>query len=110
MKKIITVSIVTYLTSIALVEAQVISDSILVDGNYRTFYYNKPASWKRGSSLAFVLHGSGGNGKDMMDRTANLRQKAVDENVLLVYPNGYKKYWNECRKAASSLANQENIN
>ncbi len=45
-----------------------------------------------------------------MDRTANLRQKTVNENVLLVYPNGYKKYWNECRKVASSLANQENIN
>ena len=29
---------------------------------------------------------------------------------MLVYPNGYKKYWNECRKAASSLANRENIN
>ena len=110
MKKIIIISIVSYLASIALIQAQVISDSILVDGNYRTFYHNKPGSLKKGASLVFVLHGSGGNGKDLMDRTANLRQKTVNENVLLVYPNGYKKYWNECRKVASSLANQENIN
>ena len=110
MKKIIIISIFSYLVSIALIQAQVISDSILVDGNYRTFHHNKPGSLKKGASLVFVLHGSGGNGIDLMDRTANLRQKTVNENVLLVYPNGYKKYWNECRKVASSLANQENIN
>ena len=110
MKKIITISIVSYVASIALIQAQVVRDSLLVDGNYRTFNYNKPGSLKTGSSLVFVLHGSGGNGKDLMDRTANLRQKTENENVLLVYPNGYKRYWNECRKAASSLANQENIN
>jgi polyhydroxybutyrate depolymerase len=110
MKKIIILSLVSCLTSNALVEAQVISDSILVDGNYRTFYFDKRASLKEGSSLVFVLHGSGGNGKDLMDKTANLRKKTSNENVLLVYANGYKKYWNECRKAASSLANKENIN
>ena len=103
MKKTIILSVFSYLTSIGLSQAQVIRDSILVDGNYRTFHYNKTESVKKGNSLVFVLHGSGGNGKDLMDRTENLRQKAANENVLLVYPNGYKKYWNECRKAASSL-------
>jgi polyhydroxybutyrate depolymerase len=110
MKKKIIISTISYLASTGLIQAQVISDSILVDGNYRTFHYNKPGSVKKGSSLVFVLHGSGGSGKDLMDRTATLRQKTMHENVLLVYPNGYKKYWNECRKVASSLANQENIN
>jgi polyhydroxybutyrate depolymerase len=110
MKKIIILSVVSYLTSIGLSQAQVISDSILVEGNYRTFHYKKTTSAKKGSSLVFVLHGSGGNGKDLMNQTENLRQKTANENVLLVYPNGYKRYWNECRKAASSLANKENIN
>ncbi len=110
MKRIIALFFVCYTVSFPMVQAQVISDSIQVDGNYRTFHFNKPPALKNGNSLIFVLHGSGGNGKDLMDRTANLRQKAGGENVLLVYPNGYKKYWNECRKAASSLANQENIN
>jgi polyhydroxybutyrate depolymerase len=57
----------------------------------------------------FVLHGSGGTGKEMMSRTTRLAEKADAENFILVYPDGYKKYWNECRKAASSLANKENI-
>jgi len=110
MKKIIILSVFSYLTSIGLSQSQVIRDSILVEGNYRSFHYNKTASAKTGSSLVFVLHGSGGDGKDLMERTENLRQKTANENVLLVYPNGYKRYWNECRKAASSLANKENIN
>lgn len=91
------------------VHAQVISDSINVGGNYRSFHFNQPQSLKPGASLVFILHGSGGNGKDMMGSTTELAEKANTENVLLVYPNGYKNYWNECRKAASSLANTENI-
>jgi polyhydroxybutyrate depolymerase len=46
----------------------------------------------------------------MMSGTSKLAQKTATENVLFVYPNGYKKYWNECRKMASSLANKVNIN
>jgi polyhydroxybutyrate depolymerase len=46
----------------------------------------------------------------MMSQTARLAERTKSENVLLVYPNGYKKYWNECRKAASSLANKEDVN
>ena len=89
--------------------AQVVDDSIRIDGNFRTFHFTTPRTTKKGRSLVFVLHGSGGNGKEMMSRTTKLAEKAEAENFLLVYPDGYKKYWNECRKAASSLANKENI-
>ncbi|MBA4056427.1 MAG: poly(3-hydroxybutyrate) depolymerase, partial [Marivirga sp.] len=91
------------------VEAQTISDSIVVDGNYRTFHF-PAAKIDPGASLVFVLHGSGGNGRDMMKSAIKLDEKARSENALVVYPDGYKKYWNECRKAASSLANKEDIN
>ena len=89
--------------------AQVVTDSLLIDGRFRTFYYNNPGNDKR-SSLVFVMHGSGGNGRDMMKSTTSLEQKAGSENFLLVYPDGYQRYWNECRKAATSKANIENIN
>jgi len=89
--------------------AQLISDSLVVDGHYRSFHFVKPASTSPEGSLVFILHGSGGSGKNMMKSTDGLAQQVATENVLLVYPDGYKKYWNECRKAASSLANQENI-
>ena len=91
------------------VKAQVVSDSLLIEGHYRTFHYNKPANDKR-SNLVFVMHGSGGNGTVMMLVTTRLEKKGGAENFLLVYPDGYQRYWNECRKAATSTANIENIN
>ncbi|MBN8673558.1 MAG: poly(3-hydroxybutyrate) depolymerase [Chitinophagales bacterium] len=90
--------------------SQVITDSILIEGHYRSFHFNKPAVSTGDRSLLFVMHGSGGNGKRMMSATAKLEAIAAKENLLIVYPDGYKNYWNECRKYASSDANKENIN
>ena len=58
----------------------------------------------------FVLHGSGGTGKDMMKSASSFEEKTKEEGLLVVYPDGYEKYWNECRKAATSTANIQNIN
>lgn len=89
--------------------AQLISDSVLIEGHYRTFHFNNPGEDKR-SNLVFVMHGSGGNGKDMMKSVTGLEAKSKAEKLLLVYPDGYQHYWNECRKANTSAANVENIN
>ena len=90
--------------------AQIISDSLLIEGHYRTFHFNTPAQSLRRPSLIFVLHGSGGNGKGMMNTALKMEQQATTQNALLVYPDGYKKYWNECRKASPAQANTEDIN
>src|SRR6267378_8318854 len=94
-----------------LVQAQpsLTSDSLLIDGHYRTFHFNKQQSLRDNASLVFVLHGSGGSGKEIAGSALKLEAKAPGENLLLVYPDGYKKYWNECRKTADSRANIENI-
>ena len=34
----------------------------------------------------------------------------ANEKLLLVYPDGYQHYWNECRKYSTAIANKENIN
>ncbi len=47
--------------------------------------------------------------RQMSRVTTKLQEKASAESFLLVYPDGYKKFWNECRKTASSEANIENI-
>jgi polyhydroxybutyrate depolymerase len=90
--------------------SQAITDSFLIENHYRTFYYNQPKTTVKSPSLVFILHGSGGNGLDMMKSAVKLQARSDSENVILVYPSGYKKFWNECRKAASSAANIENIN
>jgi polyhydroxybutyrate depolymerase len=87
---------------------QIVNDSILVENNNRTFQYIKSSQAQ--SSLVFVLHGSGGSGVQMRKATAKLEAIAEAENITLVYPDGYKKYWNECRKMAKSQANILDIN
>lgn len=89
---------------------QIRVDSVLVEGNYRTFRFQQPLRQTKKSRLVFILHGSGGNGEGMMKPAANLQAMAGQENILLVYPDGYKRYWNECRKEATSEANKVDIN
>lgn len=89
-------------------EAQLMSDSVLIDGKMRSFYFKKSLS--ANAPLVFVLHGSGGNGKETSIRAQKLVDKANSENMLLVFPNAYKKYWNECRKASPAEANVIDIN
>jgi polyhydroxybutyrate depolymerase len=89
-------------------QGQLVSDSVLIEGHYRTFHFLKPN--KSQASLLFVLHGSGGNGRKMRAGAQKLEAIAPVENILMVYPDGYKNYWNECRKTAQSAANLENIN
>jgi len=97
-------------TSFFNAKSQITTDSVLVENHYRTFHFNKPKQATHNFYLVFVLHGSGGNGKGMMKPALSLEKLAGKEPLLLVYPDGYKKYWNECRKAATNLANLENIN
>ena len=87
---------------------QIQQDSLLIDGNMRTFAYL--ASTEANSSLVFVLHGSNGSGLQMRKAAQKLESIAPAENITLVYPDGYKKYWNECRKLAKSEANRLDIN
>ncbi len=95
--------------SVHLCCAQFISDSIKIDGNYRIFHFHQPPASQINASLVFVLHGSGGSGKGIMKGAAKLEAISTGENILMVYPDGYKNYWNECRKLATSAANVEDI-
>lgn len=106
--KLIIIACFTLLSSLN-AQSQLISDSLLIDSHYRVFHFSKPQSSKTDGSLVFVLHGSGGTGVEMMTRTTKLEEQSHKENLILVYPDGYKKYWNECRKASTAVANLENI-
>ena len=97
-------SLLTSLTA----KSQIVHDSLLIEGHYRSFHFLKPAG--QNSTLLFVLHGSGGNGLQIKIGAKKLEDLAPAENILMVYPDGYKKFWNECRRTANSAANLENIN
>jgi len=93
-----------------IINGQLITDSIIVEGHYRTFHFNKPVADNKRSSLLFVMHGSGGSGMQIMKATGKLEAVAANEDLVIVYPDGYKKFWNECRRSSNALANKENIN
>jgi polyhydroxybutyrate depolymerase len=90
--------------------AQLVTDSLLIEGHYRTFSYQPPAGKLKKGNLLLLMHGSGGTGKNMAQAAAGLQAIAARENLLLVYPDGYQRFWNECRRYATSAANKENIN
>jgi len=106
MKHII-IGLLLLLSSVA--HSQLITDSILIGDHYRTFSYNKPATNITGGSLLFVMHGSGGRASDMIKPTTNLQAIAGTEKLLIIYPEGYLHYWNECRKFSTAEANKINI-
>jgi polyhydroxybutyrate depolymerase len=97
--------ILSYLSS----NAQLLNDSLLIDNHHRSFNFKKPSLTNTKPSLIFILHGSGGSGEGIRKSVLKLEAIAESENILLVYPDGYKHFWNECRKMATSAANLENI-
>ena len=91
-------------------KSQLLTDSVLIEQHYRTFMYNKPATDIKEGSLMFIMHGSGGSATDIMKHTAKLEAISAKEKLLIVYPNGYQHYWNECRKYSNAEANKIDIN
>lgn len=105
-KSVISVALLFVLLKL---NAQVVNDSILIDGHYRNFHFNLPLKNSKNASLIFVLHGSGGNGLKSMKGASKLLNIANEENLLILFPDGYLNNWNECRKNAPAIANVENI-
>jgi len=91
-------------------KSQLITDSLLIENHFRSFSYYQPARSKTNGSLMFVMHGSGGSSNDMLPQTHQLEANAGKENLLVVYPNGYLHFWNECRKYSNAVANKEDVN
>jgi polyhydroxybutyrate depolymerase len=97
------VILISVLMNIA--DAQIVHDSILIGTNYRTFHYMQPEQSAAPKHLIFILHGSGGHGTAMMREASSLLSISRQEHLLPVFPDGYKRFWNECRKASGAEAN-----
>ena len=106
--KYLLISILLLLSLLA--QSQLLTDSVLIEGHYRTYSYKIPTVNINGGSLLFLMHGSGGSGKDMLQKAASLEDIAANEKLLVVYPDGYQHFWNECRKYSTAAAKKENIN
>jgi polyhydroxybutyrate depolymerase len=89
------------------------SRSFQFDGLTRTYRIHIPPSLpeKTTPALVFVLHGGGGTGQGM-ERTLTLggfNSLADQDNIIVVYPDGIEKNWNDGRKNVSDPAHQQDI-
>ncbi|MFY0689339.1 MAG: hypothetical protein JXQ90_19365 [Cyclobacteriaceae bacterium] len=83
---------------------------IKVDGLDRSFSWYDPAKEQTPNTLLYVFHGSGSNAEEIRQSTAYGFDKIADEdNVVIIYPNGFENHWNDCRGSADYLANTQDI-
>ena len=76
----------------------------------RSYLAYVPANLPPRSALIIVLHGSGMDGKRMRECTGYEFDRLADERGFAVlYPDGYRHNWNDCRKNATFPAKRENI-
>ncbi|GBF51716.1 hypothetical protein LPTSP4_32540 [Leptospira ryugenii] len=87
-------------------------EQIEIDGILREFYYHVPNKLKDHPKLIFVLHGSAMTAGQMQLVTGHLFDQNSDlhQDSIIIYPQGYQKYWNDCRASAKTKAKLQNIN
>jgi len=77
----------------------------------RDFYFHVPNDVSQNPKLIFVLHGSSGTPTIAQLSTGHQFDYFSDstKDAIIVYPAGYHKYWNDCRKVATYDSKKENI-
>lgn len=87
-----------------------IPNAIQVAGSTRAFLTYRPKQLSASPNLLIVLHGTGINGEKMRAWTGYEFELAADKHgFLVVYADGYKKDWNDCREGDFSDAKKENV-
>lgn len=75
-------------------------DSIYINNVWRTYRYHKPQFPAENPRLIVVLHGDAMTSKSILTDTGFEFNSLADmtANTIVVYPQGYENYWNDCRK------------
>ncbi len=91
---------------------QLHSGRITIDKLKRSFLFYIPKNLSDAPKLVFVLHGSGMEAKGMQVLTGGQFDKLAEakKDIIVVYPQAYGRYWNDCRKSATFDSKKLNIN
>jgi len=104
--------ILSLYSAIGFAQSGVETQYLNVDGLTREYrvYIPKSYNTNREYPLVFILHGGGGSAKRMTQFVGNSFNKLADsEEFIAVYPNGYKKGWNDGARDTMTAARRLNI-
>jgi len=91
---------------------KILSDSVYIDDLQREYLYFIPKDiTSKPVNIVFVLHGSTMTAGQMVEMTGfgfNIEAQKR-ENTIVIYPQGYETYWNDCRKSARYAAKMKNL-
>jgi polyhydroxybutyrate depolymerase len=84
--------------------------TIQVGERSRSYLYYVPQCLPSNAPIVFVLHGSSQTPQQMRVSTGyEFERLAGQHGFMVVYPAGYRRHWNDCRKAASYSARRRDI-
>ena len=90
--------------------AKVRRNAVRVGARDRTCLVYVPANLPQQAALVIVLHGSGMDGARMRISTGYEFDCLADQHGFVVlYPDGYRRNWNDCRKNATFPSKRQNI-
>lgn len=80
------------------------------ESRQRTYRYYRPRSPAPSPPIVFVLHGSMGDGEQIRGMTGYEFDRLADRyGFLAVYPDGFERHWNGCRKQGPYAANELDV-
>jgi polyhydroxybutyrate depolymerase len=89
---------------------EVRKESLEFAGMHRTYLAYIPSGKLSSPALIIALHGSLGTGQKMRQASAFQFDRLADsKKCIVVYPDGYKNHWNDCRTVPTDAAHTMNI-
>ena len=86
------------------------ADSLIHDGLTRSWLAYFPSSVADSPPLVLLLHGSRGDGEQMLQASFySFNVEAERRGFIVVYPDGFEDHWNGCRGSANYSANTRDI-
>ncbi len=91
-------------------QGKVMDETLSLGGMDRTYLAYIPSGELSAPAIIIVLHGAMGTGKKMREICGDQFERLAEkEKCIVVYPDGYQTYWNDCRTAPKDDAHTKNI-